>query len=74
MKQRTDGTFWVIETARTEYWDGRKGGTAAGFTPKIKDAAKFYDEASAEVVRCWMLEGVAHTLRSVEHSFIPTSN
>lgn len=73
----TPNSFWVIETARTEYWDGRQTGERAVFTNKIADAVKFGDFSSAEVVRCWLLErqpgagGGGAVLRSTEHSYIP---
>ncbi len=64
--------FWVIETARTTYWDGRKGGEDAFFTDKIDDAAKFWDFGTAELIRCWLLEkqSGAPRLRSVEHAYV----
>lgn len=69
-------TFWVIETARQTYWDGRQTGDRAAFTDKIAEAIKFGDGESADRVRCWLLErqperGGGQVLRSVEHSFIP---
>jgi hypothetical protein len=73
------GTFWVIETARQTYWEGRQVGDRANFTDKIGDAVKFGDFNSAEVVRCWLLEkqpgsatGAASVLRSVEHAWLQT--
>ena len=64
-------SFWVIETARQTYWDGRKIGREAFFADKIEDACKFHDAESAEIARCWLLEpDRAPLLRSVEHSFI----
>jgi len=70
------GTFWVIETARQTYWDGRKVGERAVFSEKLKDAIKFLDSESADCVRCWLLErqpeqGGVQVLRAVEHSYIP---
>lgn len=65
-------TFWVIETARHTYWDGRNVARSAYFSDKIDDAAKFYDFESAEIARCWLLEqqsGAPH-LRSVEHAYL----
>lgn len=74
--EEKSGTFWVIETARQTYWDGRKVGDSAQFTDKINDAIKFLDSESADQVRCWLLErpperGGVQVLRSTEHSFIP---
>lgn len=65
--------FWVIETARGTYWDGRKAGDGAFFTAKIDDAARFYDFGTAEIVRCWLLEkeSGAPKLRSTEHGYLP---
>lgn len=70
------GTFWVIETGRQTYWDGRKVGERADFTDNLPDAIKFLDSESADRVRCWLLErqpeqGGVQVLRAVEHSYIP---
>lgn len=76
-KKMADKTFWVIETARTTYWDGRKTGKDAHFTESIGDAIKFADEASAEVPRVWLLEGLdggAPRLRSVEHAYMDSTH
>lgn len=65
--------FWVIETARTTYWDGHGVGDNAYFTDKIDDAMKFWDFGAAETVRCWLLEKQSGPpkLRSVEHMYVP---
>lgn len=34
-------SFWIVETARTTYWDGRQAGRDAAFTPDINTAIKF---------------------------------
>lgn len=70
------GTFWVIETARQTYWDGRKVGELAQFTNEISEAVKFLDSEGADRVRCWLLEkpperGGGQVLRAVEHSYVP---
>lgn len=64
--------FWVIETGRTTYWDGKATGDDADFTDNIDRAAKFYDSASAEAVRLYLIDlpGRAPRCRSVEHSYI----
>lgn len=68
-----DKSFWVIESARTTYWDGKQVDTTAHFTPQIADAIKFADFQSAETVRCWLLEkvGGSQILRSTEHMILP---
>lgn len=65
-----DKAFWVIETARKTYWDGHRTGVGAQFTEKIEGAIMFADFGSAEVARCWLLDPIYHTLRSVEHVMI----
>jgi hypothetical protein len=63
-------SFWVIETANTTYWDGRAIKDEAFFTSRIDDAIKFYDFASAEVIRCWLIEiNGGDRLRSTEHMY-----
>lgn len=62
-------SFWVIETARTTYWDGMGVNEEAHFTEKIGQATKFHDFDSAEVIRCWLLDK-GNRLRVAEHSFI----
>lgn len=63
-------TFWVIETARTTYWDGHEVKDKAYFTENIDEAIKFYDFESAEIVRLWLVENSTARLRSTEHSYI----
>lgn len=63
-------SFWVVETARTTYWDGKQRGHEAYFTPEIGDAMKFYSHDDAERARCWLLQPYMSTLRSVEHMFV----
>ena len=67
------GTFWVIESARQTYWDGRQCGDRAVFSDKISEAIKFLDSESADRIRSWLLEksGCSPVLRSVEHSYVP---
>jgi hypothetical protein len=65
-------SFWLIETGRQTYWDGRHVQEEAFFTSKIEDAVRFARFEDAEIVRCWLLEKTgAHKLRSVEHRFLP---
>ena len=66
----TDGepTFYVIETARKTYWDGKQTGDKAYFTDNLDSAMKFFDEASAEVARCHLVENLGSArCRSTEH-------
>lgn len=64
-----DGTFWVIETARHEYWDG-KGDNRHSFTGDIDKAVKFYSEYDGEVIRCYILEDMCPLLRTTAHSYL----
>ena len=62
--------FWVIETARTTYWDGKDTRERAYFTHNIHEAIKFYDFESAENVRIWLLDMDGQRLKVVEHAYI----
>jgi hypothetical protein len=59
---------WLIETARTSYWDGRGAGRHT-FTSDANEAVLFAREQDAERVRVWLLEDFKDMLRSVEHVF-----
>jgi hypothetical protein len=61
---------WLIETARQTWWDGRKTGLDAFFTPYPNEAIGFARFEDAEVARCWLLEPLMETLRSTEHIFL----
>lgn len=63
-------TFWVLETARTTYWTGKKLHGTDAYSDKIDNACKFEDFVSAEIVRCWLLDGATHYLRAVEHGWM----
>lgn len=62
--------FWVIETARTTYWDGKDIREKAYFTGNIHEAIKFYDFQSAENVRLWLLDMDGQRLKAVEHAYM----
>lgn len=63
-------SFWVVETARTTYWDGRQAGREVCYTPDISEAMKFHSFDDADRARCWLLRPYQETLRSVEHMFV----
>lgn len=64
---------WLIESARNEYWDGRKIGDDAVFVRDANEACRFARFEDAEVARCWLLEKIQRPqrLRSSEHVFLP---
>lgn len=57
---------WLIETARTTYWDGR-GLDEHCFTDNHNDAVRFSRFQDAEVIRCWFLGKIGFSLRSTWH-------
>ena len=59
-------TYWMIETGRQTWWNGR-GNTAAYFTDKPQEAIHFARFQDAEVIRCWLLDGLSEMLRATEH-------
>ena len=63
---------WLIETARTTYWDGRQIGDDAVFVSDPNAAVRFARFEDAEIVRCWLLEKIQtpQRLRSSEHIFM----
>ncbi len=66
---------WLIETARNEYWDGKKIGDDAMFVRNANEACRFARFEDAEAVRCWLLERNPGRgrLRSAEHVFLPAA-
>lgn len=67
-------SFWVVENANSEYWDGRHSSDARVgnpvFTGKIGEALKFASYDDAERARCWLLLPIGHLLRSAEKAFV----
>ena len=61
-----DELGWLIETARTTYWDGH-GTDFNSFTDDPNRAVRFARFEDAEVVRCWLLDDIKLFLRSTEH-------
>lgn len=67
MTRENDKSGWMIETANTEWWDGKQAGLNARFTKDPNGAIVFADKGSAERARCYLLEPIMHLLRSTEH-------
>lgn len=60
---------WLIENARQEWWDGKRGGVAANFIKDANYAMRFAREHDAEIARCYLLEPITHLLRCTEHTW-----
>lgn len=63
----TNKFFWVIEGDRC-YWDGR--GVEQHNFGDIHHAVRFADEASASVVKYWLLTAFKVGLRVTSHAWI----
>ena len=62
-----DESGWLIENARQEWWDGKRGGSLANFTKDHNYAMRFARFGDAEIARCYLLEPISHLLRCTEH-------
>ena len=61
-------TGWVIETARTEYWEGRQ---PDAFSPSHEQAMRFARFEDAERARIYLVDKkIGPHCRSVEHLWI----
>jgi hypothetical protein len=66
-RERERESGWLIENARQEWWDGKRGGVAANFIKDASHAMRFAREHDAEIARCYLLEPITHLLRCTEH-------